>query len=77
MPSQQCNIEDQGFQMVSNYHLNLDLLVHMQKELAINIIDGEWFMFFGDQCMFCYKSRVYAVSHGARVDHGCRLNRVR
>ena len=51
--------------MASNCHADLDLSVHARKESAIHIIDGEWVAFFGDQCVFLNKSRVYEISHGA------------
>jgi len=77
MPSQRCDIKGQSFGMVSDCHSNLYLLVHMRKELAIDIIDSEWVPLSSDQVVFLYSSRVNEVSHGTRVDHGCRLNSIR
>ena len=41
MPSQQCEIEGQGFRIISDCHLNHNLSVYMQNKLAIDIIEGE------------------------------------
>ena len=50
--------------MVSYLQSDLDLSVYVHEELAINIIDGKWVVFFHDQCMFFDESRVNEVSHG-------------
>jgi hypothetical protein len=65
MPSQWCDVKGEGLGVVSDSHLDLDLSVHVRKESAINIVDGEWISWFSDQCVFIYESWVYEISHGA------------
>jgi hypothetical protein len=71
--SQWCNIEGEGLGVVSDLHPNFYLLVHMQKEVAVDIVDGEWGSFFCDQLVFLYKSQMNEISHGTQVYHGCHL----